>query len=100
MNTELINQTISRIVGSDRNYAGCLNDMHEAEKMLVAWIDPRNEANRIWGDTYGRYIGLLVKITESRFFMGKDDSTELQKLMSATAAQRAEAFLRALSLWK
>jgi len=56
------------------DYLSDLNAMHEAEKVLGGFNDPR------WG-TYCSYL---------------DD---LPSRIAATAAQRAEAFLRTLNLW-
>ena len=57
------------------NYLNDLNAMHEAEKMLG---DGRN--------TWGKYCDLL--------------GGSLYHCAHATAAQRAEAFLKTLNLWK
>jgi hypothetical protein len=57
------------------NYLNDLNAMHEAEKYLT------NEAFEV-------YIGKLRKM-----FIARDNAH------CATAAQRAEAFLRTLNLW-
>jgi hypothetical protein len=67
------------------DYLNCLNAMHEAEKVLAD-----NEERQY------KYISILV---------GKDWSeswafTDAGKAIHATAAHRAEAFLRTLGLWK
>lgn len=59
------------------NYLNDLNAMHEAEKLLRA-------EDELWGE----YCGHLVK--NGSWFNAVD----------ATAAQRAEAFLRTLNLWE
>lgn len=81
------------------DYPNDLNAMHEAEQRLIRWDDPENAGHYVWKDSYGRYIGWLAKITDSLYFHPKADSTEFAKLISATAAQRCEAFLRTLNLW-
>jgi hypothetical protein len=64
------------------DYLFDLNAMHEAEKALSGY-------NSATGDSqYGRYITALQRITN------------WNRVPSAIAAQRAEAFLRALNLWK
>ena len=81
------------------DYLGDLNAMNEAEKFLVSWDDPKNKGHYIWKDSYSRFIGLLGDITNSSYFHPKADSTEFRKLISATAAQRAEAFLKTIGKW-
>jgi hypothetical protein len=58
------------------NYAGCLNAMHEAEKILT----PKQESK------YVTTLCLEVQTTPSLF--------------NATARQRAEAFLRTIGKWE
>jgi len=58
------------------NYAGCLNAMHEAEKTL-------NRDSRY--DLIGGYGLYLVALEHN---------------VSATARQRAEAFLRTIGKWE
>lgn len=69
------------------DYLNNLNAMHEAEKTLPA----DESADGHWG-----YIGHLIEVT-------KAESMEMHRevfiVAHATAAQRAEAFLRTLSLW-
>lgn len=81
------------------DYLNSLDAMHDAEKVLVSWDDPANAGHYVWKDSYGRYIGHLAQLTNSQYFHPKADSTEFRKLISATAAQRAEAFLKCLNLW-
>jgi len=64
------------------NYHGDLNAMHEAEKVL--------------GDKQIEYYHLLVKAT---CWLSTDPLASV-KAVRATAAQRAEAFLKTLGLWK
>ena len=60
------------------NYAGCLNAMYEAEKVLTGYQQTVT------------YSDNLIKIVG----YGTFDSAH------ATAAQRAEAFLKTLNIWK
>ena len=63
------------------DYCNDLNAMHEAEKVLphqLSHID-------YWQKGYGRFQTLLAELTITPY--------------SATAAQRAEAFLKTLGLW-
>ena len=64
------------------NYHGDLNAMHEAEKVL--------------GDKQIEYYHLLVKAT---CWLSTDPLASV-KAVRATAAPRAEAFLKTLGLWK
>ena len=59
------------------DYLNDLNAMHEAEKVLVE-------------EQWGVYTSLLIR--ENRVGLART-------LIHATAAQRAEAFLRTLNLW-
>jgi len=61
------------------DYLNDLNDMHEAEKMLTK-------------EQYSRYAWIVLQGTPAR-------ELECREFFSATAAQRAEAFLRTLNLW-
>ena len=64
------------------DYMNDLNAMNEAEKVLENY-------NSISGDSeYGRYITALQKVTA------------WYRVPCATAAQRAEAFLRTLGKWE
>jgi len=65
------------------DYLHDLNAMHEAEKILMG-NNPHFRA------TYRR---LLIDASE-------DSSDNFQRYWMATAAQRAEAFLKTLGLWK
>ena len=63
-----------------------LNAMHEAEKVL-------NEKQQVW---------YLQKLTQVRFKAGVSGmiGCMIDKTVFATAAQRAEAFLRTIGKWK
>jgi hypothetical protein len=64
------------------DYLNDLNAMHEAEKVL-----PHKSLTQDYFNVgYGRYQSILCEMSLTPFF--------------ATAAQRAEAFLRTLNLWK
>lgn len=61
------------------NYAASLDAMHEAEKTLV-------RGEKLWHDYYRDHLPLVAG--------------GVLCAMSATAAQRAEAFLRVKGLWR
>lgn len=61
------------------NPAACLNAMHEAEK-------------QVWGRDWGEYYRELCSVCKNPYAD--------ERAIFATAAQRAEAFLRILNLWK
>ena len=63
------------------NYTEDLNAMHDAEKVLIR---PNLYAKGGWG----MYLSYLSKVTDE------------QHPIDATAAQRAEAFLRAVGKWE
>ena len=63
------------------NYCGCLNAMHEAEKVLA----PRSWNN--FSENWWNYSRNLACISDGRS-------------IHATARQRAEAFLRTLGKWE
>ena len=65
-------------IGGIPEYPADLNAMHESEKVLIA-----DEPPAVWS-LYGRYLDKLTNRIP----------------WHATAAQRAEAFLRTLNLWK
>jgi len=65
------------------NYLNDLNAMHEAEKILIR---PNLYAKGGWGR--GMYLSYLSKVTDE------------QHPIDATAAQRAEAFLRTIDKWE
>lgn len=66
------------------DYLNDLNAMHEAEKVLTDEQDLE----------YSEFLALVVKAR-----WGANNSCDMQRLRSATAAQRAEAFLKTLNLW-
>ncbi len=71
-------------LGKIPNYLNDLNAMHEAEKLLVGLT----KFHGITFDTqaYDTYVVTLRKVSK-------------HAAVSATAAQRAEAFLKTLNLW-
>lgn len=73
-----INEVDGRRVQDLPNYLHDLNAMHEAEKSLTP-------------EQFYRYYWKLIKLVGGQ--------TDLHPI-SATAAQRAEAFLRTISKWK
>lgn len=66
------------------DYLNDLNAMHEAEKLILNYD----------AGSHGRYIDHLIDVCGKR----KDETWHLA-IFHATAAQRAEAFLRTLNLW-
>ena len=69
-----------------KNYTTDLNAMHEACESV-----PDFEWCKFWER--------LETVTETRVFC-KDITDDCKGMLGATAAQRAEAFLRTLDLWK
>ena len=73
------------------NYLRDLNAMHEAEKLLT-------------GKQFSRYAVWLARVIAGTQNAPRASGTRVfcgqRFLLSATAAQRAEAFLRTLSLWE
>jgi hypothetical protein len=67
------------------NYPFDLNAMHEAEKVLT------NEQDL-------EYSEALEQVVGARF--GCNNAEDMRRLRSATAAQRAEAFLRTIGKWE
>ncbi len=84
MTTKQIDEAICEIVGRKANFSSDLNAMHEAEKMMM---------DR--GDDWGTYCDMLMDISVKRG--GGYQNAEM--VIHASAARRAEAFLRTLSLW-
>ena len=78
-----IDATIAQVTGLDLPFSSCLNAMHEAEKMLT---------EHQWGE-YERVLRLVCDGCSYYEGAGKE-------LLHATAAQRAEAFLRTLGKWE
>ena len=66
------------------DYPNDLNAMHEAEKIMC-------------GNDWKNYIMALHLVTNSN---PNGNVGEVFKIATATASQRAEAFLKALNLWK
>lgn len=73
-----------RCHSSPPDYLNDLNAMHEAEKALT-------------GDQRDRYVYILAGITDPSNEMGLADS---EYALFATAAQRAEAFLKTIGKWE
>jgi len=67
------------------NYLNDLNAMHDAEKVLT------NEQDL-------EYSEALEQVVEGRFVTNNDE--DMRRLRSATASQRAEAFLRTIGKWE
>ncbi len=65
-----------------------LNAMHEAEKILTPEYQPTKGESQ-WSD----YLGWLG-------FCGENKTREIYECVTASAAQRAEAFLRTLGKWE
>lgn len=70
------------------DYPNDLNAMHEAEKMLTV------ESGQV-----GKYLYELEKVCVVSGCEARNKNQQL-RFIRATAAQRAEAFLRTLNLWK
>lgn len=70
------------------DYLNDLNAMHEAENILT------DDEDGPLGNTISRYRFFLNQILDVK--TGKDG----WRVINASAAQKAEAFLRALNLWK
>ncbi len=70
------------------DYGSDLNAMHEAEKSLAEY--PSRERDD--------YVDALWEVIQRD--MSAAYGNRVQSLLHATAAQRAEAFLRALNIWK
>jgi hypothetical protein len=70
------------------DYLNDLNAMHEAEEILT--IGQR-----------GEFWDVLHRMVERHEFWGDDTTNDICfRVMHATAAQRAEAFLKTLGLWE
>ena len=67
------------------DYPNDLNAMHEAEQVLTDEQDLE-------------YSEALEQVVSARF--GCNNAEDMRRLRSATAAQRAEAFLRTLGKWE
>lgn len=75
------------------NYHGDLNAMHEAEGAIVPPEEWTDEDLTQWGK-YHRILNRIA-LNTCADGVGRD-----QRLIRATAAQRAEAFLRAVGKWE
>ena len=67
------------------DYLNDLNAMHDAEKVLTDEQDLE-------------YSEALEQVVEGRFMA--NNAEDMRRIRSATAAQRAEAFLRAIEKWE
>ena len=67
------------------DYLNDLNAMHEAEKVLTDEQDLE-------------YSEALEQVVEGRYLT--NNSEDMRRLRSATASQRAEAFLRTIGKWE
>jgi hypothetical protein len=70
------------------DYLNDLNAMHEAEKVLTPKHQPAKGESQ-WGEYLG-WLGFCVEY----------NTREVYECVTATASQRAEAFLRTLGLWQ
>lgn len=70
------------------NYLSDLNAMHQAEKILTSAHQPSKGESQ-WSD----YLGWLG-------FCGENKTREVYECVTASAAQRAEAFLRVIGKWQ
>jgi hypothetical protein len=70
------------------DYLNDLNAMHEAEKTLTPEYQPAKGESQ-WSD----YLGWLG-------FCGENKTREVYECVTASAAQRAEAFLRTIGKWE
>ncbi len=65
------------------DYLNDLNQMHEMEKLIIQA-----------GGTHTAYISELQRLTQH------EDNPAFSHIWHATAAQKAEAFMKACGLWK
>ena len=72
-------------IGDLPDYLNDLNAMHEAEKVLINEQDLK----------YSESLALVVKARWKT-----NNSYDMQKFRSATAAQRSEAFLKTIEKWE
>jgi len=80
------------------DYLNDLNAMAEAES---AWIKTASlESVSCWIDNLYRSVGLNPYVWMNKYGDGSTPSPELAQVVCATAAQRAEAFLKTLNLWQ
>jgi hypothetical protein len=86
MKKDEINKAIAEVSQVDRDFTSDLNAIHEAEKVLTTT------------EQQNKYQAEIADIT-----WGCEETGHRQVVfnqLTATAAQRAEAFLRTLNLWK
>ena len=88
MNEKKQREAIAEICGYERNYPECLNAMHEAEQIL--W-------RMDWSHRYA-FNDHLANTIRGRTVNRNEWNAET--LLDATAAQRAEAFLRTINKWE
>ena len=74
------------------NYTEDLNAMHEAESVCIGTVHAKKHGQMLQEVTGWHCVGIVPDHAR--------DLTHLSKLSRATAAQRAEAFLRTLNLWE
>jgi hypothetical protein len=109
-----IYEKLSDIKGHDKHtkphlfpsYLSDLNAMHVAEKVLKEHGSVCDETGAIYHSQRSRYVVELWCVVTNQIRASFNwpslglDATLLDVLVSATAAQRAEAFLKTLNLWK
>ena len=86
MNDAQINSAIAVHLGVTRgvpDFTGDLNEMHEAENMLIEGFEDEPESSELWSDYQ---TNLIIACPAYLSY-------------HATARQRAEAFLRTLGKW-
>lgn len=74
------------------DYLNDLNAMHEAEEVCIGTIHAKKHGQILQEVTGWHCVGIVPDHAR--------DLTHLSKLSRATAAQRAESFLRTLNLWE
>lgn len=74
------------------NYLNDLNAMHEAESVCIGTIHAKKHGQMLQEVTGWHCVGIVPDHAR--------DLTHLSKLSRATAAQRAESFLKTLNLWE
>ena len=74
------------------DYLNDLNAMHEAESVCIGTIHAKKHGQMLQEVTGWHCVGIVPDHAR--------DLTHLSKLSRATAAQRAEAFLKTLNLWE
>lgn len=88
-----INPQGQRVMISDvPNYLNDLNAMHEAESVCIGTIHAKKHGQMLQEVTGWHCVGIVPDHAR--------DLTHLSKLSRATAAQRAESFLKTLNLWE